>query len=81
MFKTLEPGFGSTGDTPVGVSVFPYELMMPRRRWVEDSMHLVLWNEHEKGGHFDPILVDVFFKHLPEFLDIRNRFKDELTGK
>ena len=52
MFKTLEPGFGSTGDTPVGVSVFPYELMMPRRRWVEDSMNLVLWNEHEKGGHF-----------------------------
>ena len=52
MFKTLESGFGSTGDTPVGVSVFPYELMMPRRRWVEDSINLVLWNEHEKGGHF-----------------------------
>ncbi|HJM37654.1 MAG TPA: epoxide hydrolase [Acidimicrobiales bacterium] len=52
MFKTLELGFGSTGDTPVGVSVFPYELMMPRRRWVEDSMNLVLWSEHKKGGHF-----------------------------
>ena len=26
--------------------------MMPRRRWVEDSMNLVLWAEHEKGGHF-----------------------------
>ena len=52
MFKTLEPEFGATGETPVGVSVFPYELMMPRRRWVEDSMNLVLWAEHEKGGHF-----------------------------
>ena len=52
MFKTLEPEFGATGETPVGGSVFPYELMMPRRRWVEDSMNLVLWAEHEKGGHF-----------------------------
>jgi response regulator RpfG family c-di-GMP phosphodiesterase len=30
----------------------------------------------ERGEHFDPKLVDIFFKHLDEFLAIRDRFKD-----
>ena len=50
-----------------------------KKAWSDERIFEMLKNE--KGGHFDPILVDVFFKHLPEFLDIRNRFKDELTGK
>ena len=70
MFKTLEPEFGQTGDTPVGVSVFPKELFMPRRRWVEDSINLIMWSEHEKGGHFASL-------ENPEILvdDIRSCFR------
>jgi len=30
----------------------------------------------EKGKHFEPKLVDIFFKHLNEFLQVRERFKD-----
>ena len=30
----------------------------------------------ERGEHFDPKLVDIFFKHLDDFLEIRNKFKD-----
>ncbi len=67
MFKTLEPEFGATGETPVGVSFFPYELMMPRKRWVEDSMNLILWNEHAKGGHFASLEApDIFVEDVRE---------------
>jgi len=30
----------------------------------------------ERGGHFDPKLIDIFFKHLDEFLRIRKQFED-----
>ncbi len=30
----------------------------------------------ERGKHFDPTLVDIFFDHLKEFLAIRDRYKD-----
>ena len=33
--------------------------------------------KEEKGKHFDPILIDIFFEHLDEFLNIRDTFKDE----
>lgn len=32
--------------------------------------------QKERGEHFDPALVDIFFKHLDEFLLIRDKFKD-----
>lgn len=47
--QTLE---GETGKVPLGVSIFPYEIMGARRRWVEAAHNLTFWNEHEKGGHF-----------------------------
>lgn len=31
----------------------------------------------ERGGQFDPMLVDIFFDNLEEFLVIRERYKDE----
>ncbi|WP_170314984.1 HD domain-containing phosphohydrolase [Saccharibacillus brassicae] len=31
----------------------------------------------EKGGHFDPMLTDLFLAHLDEFLEIRARYADE----
>ena len=30
----------------------------------------------QRGKHFDPKLVDIFFDKLPLFLEIRDRFKD-----
>jgi len=32
--------------------------------------------EKEKGKHFDPVLIDIFFKHINEFKKIRNTFVD-----
>ena len=43
---------GDTGEVPLGVSVFPKELMRARRRWVESKFNLTFWADHEVGGHF-----------------------------
>ena len=32
--------------------------------------------KEERGKHFDPEIIDIFFDHLDEFLDIRNKYKD-----
>lgn len=45
-----------------------------KQAW-EDDRIFALFHE-EKGKHFDPKLVDIFFKHLDEFLDIREKLKD-----
>ena len=33
--------------------------------------------EEEKGKHFDPQIIDLFLNHLDEFLEIRDKYKDE----
>ncbi len=45
-----------------------------KKAW-EDEKIFTLFKE-ERGKHFDPMLVDIFFEHLDEFLRIRERFKD-----
>jgi len=60
------------GDVPFGVSAFPMELMVGRRRWVEADRNVTFWREHEQGGHFpamerpDDLVADVreFFRGL-----------------
>ena len=50
-----------------------------------DRVYKEAWNDEkifnlfkeEKGKHFDPILVDIFFEHLDEFLKIRDSLKDK----
>ncbi|WP_214472669.1 epoxide hydrolase family protein [Mesorhizobium sp. dw_380] len=37
---------------PLGVAVFPYELPMPPRSWVERCHNVVRWTEMPRGGHF-----------------------------
>lgn len=32
--------------------------------------------KEEKGKHFDPKLIDIFFENLDEFLEIRDKYKD-----
>ena len=35
----------------------------------------------ERGKHFDPQVVDAFFRELPKLLEIRDRLRDELPDK
>ncbi|MGM0520056.1 MAG: HD-GYP domain-containing protein [Campylobacterota bacterium] len=45
-----------------------------KKAW-EDERIFNLFKE-EKGKHFDPKLVDIFFENLDKFLEIREKFKD-----
>ncbi|MCD4757164.1 MAG: PAS domain S-box protein [Arcobacteraceae bacterium] len=45
-----------------------------KKAW-EDEKIFQLFME-EKGKQFDPVLVDIFFEHIDEFLDIRNKLQD-----
>ncbi|RXI44704.1 hypothetical protein CRU99_04980 [Malaciobacter mytili] len=45
-----------------------------KKAW-EDEKIFKLFKE-EKGKHFDPKLVDIFFEYLEEFLKIRDSFQD-----
>ncbi|MDG2428965.1 MAG: epoxide hydrolase [Acidimicrobiales bacterium] len=57
---------------PFGVSAFPMELMVGRRRWVEPDRNVTFWREHDQGGHFaamerpDELVADIreFFRNL-----------------
>jgi len=39
-------------EVPTGVAVFPKELRLPPRHWVEARYNLQHWNEMPRGGHF-----------------------------
>jgi pimeloyl-ACP methyl ester carboxylesterase len=40
-------------NIPVGVSIFPKEIIRVSRRWAENSYsNIIHWNELDKGGHF-----------------------------
>jgi epoxide hydrolase len=39
-------------DVPTAVAVFPGELALPPRKWVERQYHVVHWREMPRGGHF-----------------------------
>lgn len=45
-----------------------------KKAW-EDEKIFNLFNE-EKGKHFDPYIVDLFFENIDEVYEIRNKFKD-----
>lgn len=45
-----------------------------KKAW-DDTKIFALFRE-ERGKHFDPKLIDIFFEHLEEFLAIRDRLKD-----
>ncbi|MFK5986973.1 MAG: HD domain-containing protein, partial [Pseudomonadota bacterium] len=46
-----------------------------KKAWADDAIFSLIKNE--RGKHFDPKLVDIFFAHLDEFLSVRAKFKDE----
>jgi epoxide hydrolase len=41
-----------TDRVPVGVALFPKEIHVPARKWVEKNYNLVHWTEMPRGGHF-----------------------------
>lgn len=43
--------------------------------WPDDDVFSYI--RAERGKHFDPMLVDIFFEHLDEFLDIRENYRSE----
>jgi pimeloyl-ACP methyl ester carboxylesterase len=60
----------STGDVPVGVAVFPHDLVRPVRALAEPYHHITHWTEMPRGGHFAAL-------EAPELLvpDIRDFFR------
>lgn len=47
-----------------------------KKAWsVEDAVALI---EQERGKHFDPNVVEVFLQSLPEFLSIKEKWKEQL---
>jgi epoxide hydrolase len=58
----------ATIDMPVGVSMFPKEIMRSSRRWADKRMtNIFHWNDMEKGGHFAAWEVpDLFVGELRE---------------
>jgi pimeloyl-ACP methyl ester carboxylesterase len=43
---------GERVSVPFGVTVFPRELPMPPRSWVERGLNVVHWTQMPAGGHF-----------------------------
>jgi len=46
-----------------------------KKAWKDEEIFTLL--RAERGKHFDPKLVDIFFAYLDEFLEIRDRFLDQ----
>ncbi len=45
-----------------------------KKGWSDDKIFNLI--KEERGEHFDPKLVDIFFEHLNDFLKIRDSYKD-----
>ena len=58
-------------EVPTGAAIFPFELMIPPRKWAEANYNLVHWTEMPRGGHFAAM-------QQPELLvaDLRSFFRD-----
>ncbi len=70
--RQFHTGERQAGQVPVGCALFPKEINVPPRRWVEAQLHVVHWTEMPRGGHFaaleQPVLlvndVRLFFRKL-----------------
>jgi PAS domain S-box-containing protein len=45
-----------------------------KKAWIDEEIFAFL--KDEKGKHFDPKLVEIFFENLEEFIFIRNKYQD-----
>ncbi len=46
-----------------------------KKAWSDEKIFALI--KEERGRHFDPVLVDIFFEHLDEFLYIRKAFSTQ----
>jgi PAS domain S-box-containing protein len=46
-----------------------------KKAWSDEKIFTLF--KTQRGKHFDPTLIDIFFEHLDEFLAIREKFKDQ----
>jgi PAS domain S-box-containing protein len=55
-----------------------FDALNSKRSYKEawDDERILALLQEESGKHFDPVLVDIFFKHLDEFLSIKEAYKD-----
>ncbi len=45
-----------------------------KKAWPDEKIFALL--REERGKHFDPKLIDIFFEHLDEFLEVRDKYSD-----
>ena len=45
-----------------------------KKAWEDETIFSLM--KEERGEHFDPKLVDIFFAHLDEFLVVRDAYRD-----
>ena len=56
------------GRVPIGAVLFPKEINVPPRKWVEARYNLVHWTEMPRGGHFAALEVpELFVKDVRKF--------------
>jgi len=48
-----------------------------KKAWEDERIFALL--REERGKHFDPKLIDIFFDHMDDFLKIRERFSDRVA--
>jgi len=63
-------GRKSSGKVPVGAALFPKEINVPPRAWVERNYgkRLVHWTEMPRGGHFAALeQPDALAREVAEF--------------
>jgi pimeloyl-ACP methyl ester carboxylesterase len=60
-------------SAPTAVAVFPFEIVMPPRSWVERGYRIVRWTQMPRGGHFaaleQPAALSADIKQFIETLD------------
>lgn len=39
-------------EVPTGLAIFPKDVLLPPRKWVENNLNLIHWTEMPQGGHF-----------------------------
>ena len=50
-----------------------------KKAWEDKKIFAMIQNE--KGKHFDPKLVDIFFEHIDEFFAVRSQYMDVIIEK
>jgi microsomal epoxide hydrolase len=63
-------------DVPTGVALFPSDVLLPPKEWVEKNLKISRWTQMPRGGHFAAM-------EEPELLaqDIREFYRQFRTQK